>query len=155
MKFSAKEDIAAPIASVFAVLEDFDVVERAAMRRGVEVSRQDSDSGAAQGTHWTARFDFRGKPRESSIALSSVSAPETLVFDATTGGLGSQVQLDLVALNPALTRLSMTAELKPHTLAARLMVQSLRLAKGSVEKRFRARFGDAARLIEARAKGLS
>ncbi|MEO1026387.1 MAG: SRPBCC family protein, partial [Pseudomonadota bacterium] len=55
------------------------------------------------------------------------------------GGLECMGVVDLVALSKARTRMLVSLDLKPTTLSSRLMVQSLRLAKGSLNRRFKAR----------------
>ncbi len=155
MNFSAKEDINAPIEQVFAVVSDFDLVERAASGRGIEVSRGESETGAPVGTHWETSFDFRGKQRDAKITLCEHTPPDCLGFETKSGGLDTKVTLDLVALSPTKTRLKINAEMAPQTLSARLLVQSLRLAKTTANKRFQNGFSGAARLIEGRAKEMA
>ena len=61
MKFSAREDIAAPIEQVFASLCDFEGFERQAMRRGAEVQRVDPLTQPGVGMKWQVSFNMRGR----------------------------------------------------------------------------------------------
>lgn len=152
MRLSAREDIDAPIDQVFAVLSDFDQVEAAARKRGISVERSSNVTPPAPGMTWGAQFAFRGKPREATVSLTEIQRPNLLVFDSASGGLETQVRMELVEVSASKTRVMIKADMSPKTLAARLLVQSLKLAKANVEKRFKSRFGDVARLVEDRAR---
>lgn len=58
--------------------------------------------------------------------------------------------IELVALSPARTRLSVDVNLKPNSIPARLLVQSLKLARTNLNKKFHLRMADYARDIEER-----
>jgi len=145
MKFSTREDIAAPMEQVFAAISDFDGFERAIMRRGVEVRRTDSMSAPAPGMTWASRFPFRGKPRDLTAVMTRYEKPEVIEVTSTSTGMGGLMKVELVALSPRQTRLQVELDIKPNTLSARLLLQSLRLAKSSLTRRFKSsvkRFAD-------------
>lgn len=149
MKFASKEDIEAPIDQVFRMVSDFDNLERQAMRRGADIRRM----GAAEkgvGMEWLAKFAFRGREREVKIEIVEYEPPHSIVADSVSGGLEAECRIDLVALSRRRTRLSVELELKPQTLSARLLVQSLKLAKGRMTKRFHLRMAEYARDLEDR-----
>lgn len=154
MEFSAKEDIEAPIEQVFAVITDFESVERQALRRGIKVTRT-HDADGEVGTEWTAGFKFRGKEMSADIRLTECTAPELVVFAAKAGGLETGMSVDLTALSPRRTRMTVTAHMQPKTLSARLLVQSLKLAKGRVTRKFSVRVAQYAKLVEERARASS
>ena len=66
MELTAHEDIEAPQDRVFAMMADFDTIERQAMRRGLDVTRTGDGPGA--GMAWDVAFQFRGKRRAAPIA---------------------------------------------------------------------------------------
>ncbi|GAA4222233.1 uncharacterized protein YndB with AHSA1/START domain [Sagittula marina] len=151
MQLTAKEDIDAPMDKVFAALSDFETVERQALRRGADVQRTSGPAaGPAEGMSWRAGFSFRGKKRQADIVLSEYQPPERMVFDSASGGLNVQMVLDVVALSRTCTRIGVTVDLAPTTLSARLLVQSLKLAKGGVESKFRERMKSLAKDLERR-----
>ncbi|WGW05531.1 SRPBCC family protein [Tropicibacter oceani] len=153
MQLTASEDIEAPLERVFAELSDFEAIERQALRRGVAVKRTgDSGGSPAAGMGWTTGFAFRGKTREAQITLSDYTAPEQMVFDTVSGGLEAATRIEVVALSRSRTRINVTTELKPKTLSARLLVQSLKLAKGGIDKRFRKKMAGYAKDLELKLK---
>ena len=151
MKFSGKADVEAPVDGVFDVLTDFDLVERAAMRRGVEVQRTDTLRAPGAGATWHVKFNMRGKPRETDIAITGFDAPNEIVLESELQGMVIVTRIELVALSRSQTRLGVSTELTPTTLAARLMVQSLRMARGKLDKRFKGRVAEYAKELGARA----
>lgn len=150
MKFSTKEDVEAPIAAVFGMLSDFEVYERSAIRRGADVNRVGDHDVPHEGQLWDASFELRGKARKARVELIRYTPPTDLVFEANSGGLNTALQLELVALAPNRTRISVMFEIKPLNLPARLFVQSMKLAKSNLTKRFRLRVAEFAHDIEER-----
>jgi len=150
MNFSSNEDIEAPIGDVFAMLSEFEVYERSAIRRGIEVQRVGKHEGAMVGMAWDARFSLRGKKRDIKLSLTQFDAPNTMRFDSQSQGLGSVLTLDLMALSTGRTRLTVSLKLAPKALSARLLVQSLKLAKGNLTKRYKWKVAEYARALEER-----
>lgn len=150
MKFSTKEDIEAPIDAVFDMLCQFDAHERSAMRRGAEVQRVDKLDQPGAGMKWEAAFDMRGKRREIEIEMVSFEKPTELGLKTVSPGLLGTMSFELMALSRTRTRLVTAFEIKPKTLSARLLVQSMKLAKTSLTKKYKQRVADYAKDIEDR-----
>lgn len=150
MKFSSTEDIEAPIDSVFSMLSEFEIYERSAIRRGIEVQRVGEHETTVVGMAWDARFTLRGKERDIKLTLAKYDAPNTMRFDSESQGLSGVLTLDLLALSAGRTRLSITLELAPKTLSARLLVQSMKLAKSNLTKRFKWKVAEYAKGMEER-----
>lgn len=149
MKFSTREDIEAPIDVVFAHITDFAAYERQALRRGASVQRLDGDGPVEVGAAWEVKFAFRGKERTMRLSLDQMDE-QGLEIASTAGGLDGQSEVTLVALSPKRTRLAIGIELKARTLTARLLLQSLKLAKANLNQRFKKRVSELASDIEAR-----
>lgn len=153
MKLSGRTDIAAPIAHVFASITDFEDWERSAMRRGADVHRTDKLRQPAPGMTWQARFAWRGKERQLRVRLTTLEPARRMALEFDAPSVEGWMAVELVELAARRTRLIMQVEMKPRTLAARLFVQSMKLAKGRVQKRFDARLDAIARDIEQRLAG--
>ncbi|QYX56402.1 SRPBCC family protein [Roseovarius sp. SCSIO 43702] len=150
MKFSSKDDIEAPIEFVFAQVSDFAGLERSALRRGAEVQRVDTRSSIDVGMTWKASFQFRGKTRRTTIELVEYDPPTAMAFVSQSKALEGRLDVELVALSRTRTRLVLTIDLTPRNLSARLLVQSLKLARSSLLRKFDKRLGGYARDIEER-----
>jgi hypothetical protein len=152
MKLATREDIEAPIETVFEKLADFDGFERAALRRGADVVRLDSLTVPGPGMAWKAGFDFRGRERRAELKLTGFEAPNGMTFLVHSSGLDVDLVVELVAMSRSRTRMNVAFDATPNTIPARLMLQSLKLARANVVKRFRHRVGDFAADIEERCR---
>lgn len=150
MRFNTREDIEAPIEHVFGAISDFDGFERQALRRGAEVQRQDANGKPGIGSEWQLRFPYRGKRREVAARMTEFDAPNGYRAETESGGIEGVMSLDLVALSPRRTRMQISIDLRPRSLSARLLIQSLKFAKSNLAKRFSNRVWQMAQDIEAK-----
>ena len=147
MKFSSKEDIETPIDRVFEQLTNFEMFERAAIRRGVEIERERDTAQPVVGMAWKARFEMRGRSREARVELMHLDRPNTMRFDAIGKGVDGSFFIDLLPLSPRSTRISVVLDIEPKTLSARLLIQSMKLAKTNLAKRFRKKVREFAKTL--------
>lgn len=148
MKFSTREDIEVPEEAVFAVLSDFARFERTALRNKIEIARIDDLAEPGPGMTWRIRFNWRGKKRALEAALREYDPTRAMRFDAESAGFRIDGAVTLLALSRKRTRLSVELDVRPKTLASRLMIQSMKLAKGSLVGRFQSRVRAFAERIE-------
>ena len=78
MKFSAQEDISAPIERVFAALCEFETFERLAMRRGAELQRVDPLIQPGVVMRWKVKFVARGRKRTFDLELIEFDPPKQM-----------------------------------------------------------------------------
>lgn len=142
MILEQKQDIDAPAEFVFAKLSDFDGITRQALRRGIQVKRLDSLPEPGPGMSWQTKFEMRGRPREMQIMLRRFEAPNLMRAQSEMPGMDSEVTFELIELSRQRTRLHASIKLKPSSLTARLLVQSLKLARGKLNRRMRKRMGE-------------
>lgn len=150
MKLTSRHDIEAPLAFVFAQLADFNGWERAAMRRGADVTRTDSLRQGGPGMTWLTRFRYRGKDRTATIRLDDVGELAHLSLTGMSSLADGFLKIDVMELGGKRTRAHVVLEIKPKTLASRLYVQSLRLARSRVERNFTNRVGQLVTELEHR-----
>ncbi|MEO0753064.1 MAG: SRPBCC family protein [Pseudomonadota bacterium] len=152
MKFQIKQDIEAPIDFVFEQMTDFKAFERAAMRRGAEVQRVKDGKNGAIGTAWDARFQMRGKERDIQIEVTEHDSPNRIVVSSRAPAMGGDLVVELMSLSRNRTRVDTQLQLAPRNLTAKLLVQSLKLARKNVTQRLNDRLASYAVEVEARYK---
>lgn len=139
MKLTAKTDIDAPLAFVFSALADHAVWEREAVRRGAEVERPGDMPLSGVGAGWRVRFTFRGKQRRVLLRIDDLVQDDRIGVSFEGKAMVGNSVLELVALSPRSTRMRVTLHVKPKTLAARLLINTVRLAKRRAQARFQKR----------------
>ena len=142
MKMNAREDVEAPIEFVYQQITDFQAFERRAMRRGAEVLRVDDLKADGPGMAWDVTFMLRGKQRDVQIQLARLDPPNGLTMASRSPSMGGEMVVDLVALSRNRTRMTLNMELVPKNLTARLLVQSMKLARKSLTRRLRKRVSE-------------
>lgn len=151
MRFSARQDIAASPAAVFAALTDFASIERAALRRGGEVIRLDRRPDPGPGMSWQGTMPWRGRMRRFVAGIATYRPASGLSWQIEGGGLRMTLDFELIELAAGQTRMAVALEVRPETLSARLKLQAARLQRQKLADRFQARVRDFAAGVAKRA----
>lgn len=147
MKLSTREDIEAPIVYVYKRVSDFAGFERRALRQGIDVSCR-SQGAADVGTLWDIALEFRGRARKVQAELTKLEPEHAIEIESQSDGLTAVTQVELVALSATRTRVLVSFDMRARTLTARVLLQSLKLAKATMTRRFKARVLDYAQAAE-------
>lgn len=151
MKFSARQDIDAPAAYVFAAFSDFEAWERAGMRRGAQIVRTDSlGSHIGSGLTWQVKFSFRSKMRVVDLQLERIVAPQQLEFSAQSPAMEASLVIEIAEMSALRSRIHVVSDVTPRTLTAKLFIQSLRLARAKADRKYALRISEIATDITAR-----
>ena len=150
MKLSTRQDIEAPQDYVFAAATDFAQFQRQAVQRGLAVTRLDDGSNGIAGGRWRVRFDFRGRSREMDVRVVGWDPANAMTLKGESDGVEIGFTLELMSLSRGRTRMFTSVDLRPKTLSARLLVQSMKLAKKSIAQKLSKRVEDFATGIERR-----
>jgi hypothetical protein len=150
MKLTVKTDIDAPVEFVHAYIGDNTVWERDAIRRGIEIERPADMPPRGVGAGWRIRLQFRGRIRNVLLRLDEVTQDEKIGYSFEGEALHGSIDLETKALSQRRSRLKLSVDAKPKTLAARLFLNTLRLARRKVEARMATRLGQLAARIEER-----
>ncbi|MGR3483704.1 MAG: SRPBCC family protein, partial [Paracoccaceae bacterium] len=148
MDFTASHDIAAPLDAVWTELSDFQAIEALARDRGASVQPHGPRDGAPS---WSVAFDARGKRREMEVSLRDIDPARGYVADITSSGIEAVSDVTMEAVSPAVTRVTVATAVGAKSLSARLLLQSAKLAKGTLDQRYAGRIADLGRAIERRA----
>lgn len=136
MKLTAKTDLEVPAAAVFASLVDHPAWEREAIRNGVEVERPAGTPATGVGAEWRIRGHFRGKARKVQVKIEEMTQDQRIALGLDSPSIEGTTRLEIMVLSPRRSRMRVDLEIKPKTLAARLFINTMRLAKGRVQARF-------------------
>ena len=150
MKLSAKTDLEVPAAYVFAALVDHATWEREAVRNGAEVERPAGSPDSGVGAAWRIRGHFRGKPRKVLLRIEEQIEAQRIVLSIDSPSVEGSSRFEVMVLSPRRSRLRVDVEIKPKTLAARLFINTMRLAKGRVQAKFENRLGQMGARIKDR-----
>lgn len=155
MKFSSREDIEVPAEFLFGQLTDFPAFERSAVRRGADlrrVSGEGGDKSAAIGVGdgWEASFRWRGRSRSLRLVLSELMPPDSLALAGNSESFELAVKATVIALSPRRSRLLGELEVKPRGFKARVLLQSARLGKAALDRRYAEGLREFAHEVERR-----
>ena len=87
MKLSTREDIDAPLDTVFEAVTNFDGFERQLLRRGIDVTRDDRQPTDVPGACWNARFPWRGRTHDLEATLVAVDEGQGYAIESRTSGI--------------------------------------------------------------------
>ena len=150
MRLTAKTDIEVPLAEVYHYITDFAAWEIAATERRAEVTRTDAKPLDAVGSGWRVRFFFRGKARNMVVRVARLVPGEVAAFLIDSPSIEGASELEVTPLSPRRTRVRVVLDVKPKTLAARVVISTLRLSKGRLERRFEGRVAQLGAALAAR-----
>ena len=142
MKFSTRRDIDVPAERLFAAVSDFPKLERMLQRRGVAVSRIDPAQEPGTGIGWRIGFDWRGRQRDLRLDVTRFDRPERLSIGGLSDPFEMAIDMTVVALSRQKSRLIFELNLKPRTMKSRLMLQTAKLGKHQLDRRFDKRIGE-------------
>lgn len=150
MKFSTRQDTDLPAATLFAAIADFDRIERVLVRRGAEVRRLDPAQEPGAGIAWTVAFDWRGKRRALRLDVAQFDRPERIVILGESEPLELTIDMSVIGLTRTKSRLIFELIAKPRNMRARLMLQTAKLGKAQLDRKFAKRIAELVTDLAAR-----
>ena len=148
MKFTGKTDLEATLNATFAQFADFGSFERFGLQSGAEIRRTDDLIAPGPGMMWDVRLDYKGKARKLAVELVDYDPPNNLNFLAKSKSIDAEILVELVPLSNRQTRAAVTLDVSAKSLAARLALQSARLTKGTLNKKFKSRLNRFGKTLE-------
>ncbi len=149
MKFSTRLDRDLPATELFDVVADLPRVERMLMRRGVKVQRLDPDAATPSIADfgWLLKFGWRGQPRQLRLERTRLDRPERMTLQGASESLDLVIDASVIALSRQRARLIFETEIRPRNMRARLMIQTAKLGKSQLDRRFERRIEDLVDLL--------
>lgn len=140
MQFSSVQDFNAPLDFVFQQMSDFESYEAYGLRAGANIERLDALNEKGAGMVWKVVGDMRGKRRKLNIELTEYRPNNLMKLFSKSSGVEATATMEAMALRRKQSRIKVTTVLKPKTISARLILQSAKLAKNSMNRKFNNRF---------------
>lgn len=139
MKFSTRINVDVSPTQLFDRVADFDRLERVLMQNGASVERIDPalDPGTRMG--WNVAFRWRGKQRKLRIEVDRYDWPDSFSMVGQSDSLGIMIGATVIGLNRKRSRLIFEMEISPRNMRARLMIQTAKLGKARLDRRFEKR----------------
>ena len=150
MQLRAGDEVGAPAAAAFARLTEFERVEAAARERGVEVERLGEAS-----MRWRVAFEAAGAWRVAEVRLTGMTPPEgaapgRIDLEAVASGVAARIALAVAPLGEARCLLGVEATLRAAGFGGRVLVGTLALGAGRIERAMAERLAAFGRDLEAR-----
>ena len=146
MKFSTRIDTNIPASNLFDIAGDFPRSERALAARGVLVRRIDPAEEPGIGLGWDLEFNWRGQRRTMRLAVTRFDRPSHIALEGRSDQFDLSITMTVVALSRVKSRLLFETEVRPRNMRARLLLQTAKLGKAQLDRKFADRvskfFGD-------------
>lgn len=152
MKLSTRRDTELAADQLFAAMTDFDRIARLLLGRGAAVTRIDPAEEPGTGMGWNIRFDWRGRSRDLRLQVIRFDRPERVSFAGLSDAFDLALDMTVVALSRTRSRLICETDIRPRNMKARLMIQTARLGKAQIDKRYDQ---GVARMIDELTRGIS
>ncbi|WP_374633277.1 hypothetical protein [Paracoccus sp. (in: a-proteobacteria)] len=142
MKFSTRQDADLAAEALFRAVSNFDEIGRMLMRRGAVVRRLDGLTAPGTGMNWQIGFDWRGRRRDVAMELTRFDPPEGLVLQGQSDLFDLTIQMTVLELSRSKSRLIFETDLLPRGMKARLLLQTAKLGKSQLDRKFAKRIGE-------------
>lgn len=142
MKFSTRVETDRSSEDLFGVIGDFSRTERALMARGIGARRLDPLQQPGTGAGWVLDFLWRGSPRQVWLEVTRFDRPSHIVLEGHSDLFNLSIAMTLVPLSRSRTRLLFETEIRPRTMRARLLLQTAKLGKAQLDRKYDQRIAD-------------
>lgn len=139
MKFSTRVNADITADQLFARVTDFGRLERILIRNNVRVSRIDPADEPGSGMAWKLAFDWRGKSHKLRLDVRRFDRPDVMLIEGISDIFDLTITATVFGLTQNRSRLIFETEIRPRNMRARVLLQTARLAKGRLDKRFEKR----------------
>jgi|SRR6056297_2955219 len=139
MIFETREEVDVPRDFAFDRFADFTRYEQAARGYGADIRRVNGFTEVAEGVSWRGSVVVRGKTRGVEATVTDLTRPAHAQMVTTVGGMRVDVDLVFEEIGPQTTRVFAKAQLVATTLASRLILQTVKLARKKIQTKIDSR----------------
>ena len=149
MRLSSSQIIGVPKDYLFERITDFDSFESYIHTEGGMAERTDNVAGTQSGMSWHVSGTFRKKQRNVDLTLENYAPSDKLKYVCETSSMNAAIFFELTEITPDQTELSLYIDPEARNISARLVLQSVKLAKKTIERRITQRIERFGNQIEA------
>lgn len=135
MIFETREEVDIPRDFAFSRFADFTRYEKTARHYGADIRRVNGFTEISEGCAWRGSAVVRGTTRGVEAKITRLNPPEHAQMSTVVGGMAITVDMFFEELGPGKTLLRVTSQLKATTLAARLILQSVKLTRRKIQRK--------------------
>ncbi|WP_246184957.1 hypothetical protein [Paracoccus aestuariivivens] len=99
-------------------------------------------TGKTGAESWAIGFDWRGKQRDVDLSVVENAPPEKLVLSGTSDMFDLGIVMTVIPLSLSKSRLIFEVDVRPRGMKARLLLQTAKLSRGQIDRKFAQRIGD-------------
>lgn len=148
MQLSADRTVSAPVAFVFESFSDFVHLENLGIERGIEIDRMDNLLEVGAGMSWHVAGVIRRKRRNIDVALNDYTPCSNLAFRCGGTMMDADIQIQFKEVGASKTEVALVIAPEAKNISARLILQSAKLARRSIEGRLNGRLAEFCENIE-------
>lgn len=123
------------ISQTFDLLTDIDIIDRLSERANAKIIRRGDPNGPITGLIWEVTAAIRRKVREFTVTVADLDPPRRITYHLQSAQYEIYVDVSLNVIAADLTRMQVAISADPNTLAARMVLHSLRMAKHRLRRR--------------------
>ncbi|WP_138468238.1 SRPBCC family protein [Poseidonocella sp. HB161398] len=139
MKLHSRETYPVPAARAFAVMTDMEAFTGILRAHGVEVAEFKPGWPDGSETRWKLGVGVKGIHRTVHLHVSQVRPGEGLTKAYESDGIHGELRIDIVPAGPESCVIGYEISVEARGLAARLMLQPLRVAHKAMEQKLHGR----------------
>jgi len=133
MIFETREEADIPRDFAFSRFADFTRYEQAARDYGADIRRVNGFTEISEGCSWRGSAVVRGKTRGVEARITRLNPSDHAQISTIVGGMTITVDLFFEEIGPEKTLVRTTAQLRATTLAARLILQTVKLGRRQIQ----------------------
>lgn len=139
MKFSTRVNSSSTAEQLFDRVTDFSRLEQMLIKNKVSVSRINPADEPGAGMAWKLAFDWRSKTHVLRLDVRRFDRPDVVFITGTSDLFDLLITITVFGLTQTRSRLIFETEVLPRNMRARVIIQTAKLAKGRLDRRYEQR----------------
>ncbi len=139
MKLHSRETYPVPAERAFAALTDFEALTGVLKGHGVQVAEFAPGWPDGTETRWQLGIGVKGMHRSVKMHVSEVRTGEGMTLSYESDGIFGDVIADIAPVDAQSCVIAYTIGIEARGIAAKLMLQPLRVAQGTMEQKLHGR----------------